>query len=320
MQRVTSQRRIVIALGGNALLRRGETPTIQVQRANARRAAESIAAIAPGNEIILTHGNGPQIGLLALQPAGEGGRVPLDVLNAETDGMIGYLLEQELINALGEPRIATVLTQIEVDAGDPAFQKPTKFIGPLYAEAEAQALAAAHGWAMAQDGSRWRRVVPSPEPRAILEIEAIRTLVAARMLTICAGGGGIPVTRGSDGRYRGIECVVDKDFTSALLAEALSADVLLMLTDVAAACVDFGTPAARGIQRASPAQLAALPFPAGSMGPKVEAARRFASRPGCRAGIGRLDQVRELLEGRAGTTVEPDCRQLLLAPSAQPAT
>lgn len=304
--------RIVIALGGNALLRRGEPATIETQRHNARCAAESIAAIAHGNEIILTHGNGPQIGLLALQAAASGAaQVPLDVLNAETDGMIGYLLEQELINALGECRTVTVLTQIEVDPADPAFRQPTKFIGPVYDAAESQRLAIAQGWAMAQDGAHWRRVVPSPEPRGILEIGAIRTLVQTGLVTICAGGGGIPVARAADGRYQGVECVVDKDFSSALLAEELGAGCLLMLTDVPAVCTGFGTPAAREIRRASPSQLAAFQFPAGSMGPKVEAARRFASGTGRRAGIGRLDDVRNLLEGRAGTMVSADCAQLL---------
>lgn len=296
--------RIVIALGGNALLKRGESPDIEVQRRNARSAASSIAGIAPGNELVLTHGNGPQIGLLALQSAeGAGGPLPLDVLNAETDGMIGYLLEQELINALGHTRIVTVLTQVEVDAVDPAFGHPTKFIGPMYDRAQAERIGAQRGWTMAQDGAQWRRVVASPEPRGILEIDAIRGIVGAGLVTLCAGGGGIPVTRAADGRYHGIECVVDKDYTSALLAEALGADCLVMLTDVAAVFTAFGTPEAREIRNATPAQLAALPFPAGSMGPKVEAACRFARTPGRSAFIGRLDDVRNILDGRAGTRV-----------------
>lgn len=297
--------RIVIALGGNALLKRGEAPSIDTQRRNARRAAQSIAAIAPGNELIITHGNGPQIGLLALQDAvGSGGARPLDVLNAETDGMIGYLLEQELINALGgECRVVTVLTQVEVDPADPGFSHPTKFIGPVYDEAEAQRVAAARGWQMARDGAHWRRVVASPEPRDILEIGAIRTLVSAGLVTLCAGGGGIPVQRTAEGRYAGIECVVDKDLTSALLATRLHADCLMMLTDVPAVYEGFGTPQARELRRVTPAELAAHQFPAGSMGPKVEAACRFVQGGTRRACIGSLDDVRNILQGRAGTTV-----------------
>jgi carbamate kinase len=296
--------RIVLALGGNALLRRGEPPTIEAQRANARRAAQSIAAIAPGNELILTHGNGPQIGLLALQGDPGSGAMPLDVLNAQTDGMIGYLLEQELVNALaGQCRVVTVLTQIRVDPADAGFHHPTKFIGPVYDAVESQRVAAARGWTMARDGAHWRRVVASPEPRGILEIDAIRTLVLAGFMTICAGGGGIPVQRTVDGRHEGVECVVDKDLTSALLARQLHADCLMMLTDVPAVYTGFGTPAARELRRVTPDQLAAFEFPAGSMGPKVEAACRFVLGGSPRACIGRLDDVRNILEGRAGTTV-----------------
>lgn len=297
--------RIVLALGGNALLQRGEPATVEVQRRNARAAAEAIAEIATDNELIVTHGNGPQIGLLALHSAGDASAwaPPLDVLNAQTDGMIGYLIEQELINALKGCGVATLLTQTEVDALDPAFGQPTKFIGPGYAFEESQRVAAAHGWAMARDGQRWRRVVPSPEPKSILELAAIRHLVTAGFVTICAGGGGIPVTRSAAGRYEGIECVVDKDYTSALLADLLDADCLMLLTDVAAVQRDFGTPKAQDIRRATPGELELLNFPAGSMGPKVAAACRFAARYARRACIGRLDEVRRILEGRAGTTV-----------------
>jgi carbamate kinase len=306
--------RIVIALGGNALLKRGEAATIETQRSNARRAAESIACVAAGNELILTHGNGPQIGLLALQAANSGASVPLDVLNAETDGAIGYLLEQELINALGEPRVATLLTQVRVDPSDSAFGQPTKFIGPVYDAEESQRVARSRGWTMAQDGKHWRRVVASPMPLDILELRAIRHLLQAGLVTICAGGGGIPVTQTRDGRYQGIECVVDKDLTSALLAERLDADWLLMLTDVRAVCAGFGTAAEQEIRSASPAHLAEFDFPAGSMGPKVEAARRFAARGGRHASIGRLDDVNNILKGCAGTTVSADCRNLSFGP------
>jgi carbamate kinase len=309
--------RIVIALGGNALLKRGEPQTMEVQRRNARAAAQAIAQVAPGNELVLTHGNGPQIGLLALQTSGGGAAAyPLDVLGAETDGMIGYMLEQELINALGECRVATLLTQVEVDAADPAFKQPTKFIGPQYDAAESQHVVIANGWTMAMDGRRWRRVVASPEPRQILELRAIRHLVEAGLLIICAGGGGIPVARTHGGPYQGIECVVDKDFTSALLAEQLAADCLLMLTDVPAVYEGFGTAQAREIRHASPGDISAAGFPPGSMGPKIEAACRFARSGARRACIGNLADVQAILEGHAGTTIAATLRTTANVPAA----
>jgi carbamate kinase len=313
--------RLVIALGGNALLQRGEPATAEVQRRNARKAAQAIAAVAAQHEIIVTHGNGPQIGLLALQNGtGNSPTYPLDVLGAETDGMIGYVLEQELINALGECRVATLLTQIEVSSLDPAFQKPTKFIGPGYDDGvESRRMADARGWSMAQDGPRWRRVVASPEPRQILALRAIRELMSAGFVTICGGGGGIPVTRSDKGFYQGVECVVDKDLTSALLADQLDADCLLMLTDVPAVFTDFGTPEAREIRQASAGDLSPLHFPAGSMRPKIEAARRFASRSGRRACIGRLGDVQRILDGSAGTTISADFGEVAFAaPPCEP--
>lgn len=303
-----SEMRIVVALGGNALLKRGEAQTLEVQRRNARVAARAIATIANDHELIVTHGNGPQVGHLALQTAMAGGEppYPLDILGAETDGMIGYVLEQELNNALGERRVATLLTQVEVDRSDPAFLKPTKFIGPVYGAAEARQLAATHNWTVAMDGDRWRRVVASPEPRDILEIRAIRKLSSSGFVTICAGGGGIPVTRSAGDQFEGVDCVVDKDLTSALLAERLDADCLLMLTDVPAVYTDFGTAKARQIRSARPVDLEPYHFPSGSMGPKIMGAVRFARRGARRACIGRLDDVRGLLEGRTGTTISED--------------
>jgi carbamate kinase len=299
--------RIVVALGGNALLQRGEPLTAEGQRRNARLAAASIAQIASGNELVITHGNGPQIGFLALQAAAAAGAAqPLDVLGAETHGMIGYILEQELANELPAWRVATLLTQTEVDPQDAAFNTPTKFIGPVYEAADAERLAALNHWHIARDGKGWRRVVASPEPKGILEISAIEHLVTGGFVTICAGGGGIPVARTAAGRYDGVECVVDKDYTSALLAHLLQADCLLMLTDVAAVQTGFGTPEARQIRSARPGELAKHDFPAGSMGPKVTAACRFVTVPGRRACIGRLDQVRQILAGTAGTTVTGD--------------
>lgn len=312
--------RIVVALGGNALLRRGEPLTMEVQRRNARAAAASIARIAADHELIVTHGNGPQVGLLAMQAAGAppGAQYPLDVLGAETEGMIGYVLEQELINALGRCNVATVLTQTEVDPADPAFADATKFIGAVYDATEARRLAALNHWTIAQDGAGWRRVVPSPEPKGILEIGAVKTLVEAGFVTICAGGGGIPVARLPSGRYEGVECVVDKDYTSALLANLLGADCLLLLTDVAAVQCDFGTPRAREIRQASARELPHLGFPAGSMGPKVGAACRFAISSGRSACIGRLDQVEAILQGQAGTTVTSYTDGIILAHPREP--
>jgi carbamate kinase len=296
--------RIVVALGGNALIQRGGPADFAEQQRNVARAAVAIAAIAPGNEVVITHGNGPQIGMLALLDASapESQRATLDILGAETDGMIGYLLERELMNALGHPLVATLLTQVEVDPEDPAFDKPTKFIGPGYSQADAHRLAAERGWSIARDGERWRRVVASPKPLHIIEHEAVEHLLHAGFVTVCVGGGGIPVIRDDDG-LKGAECVVDKDLASALLAENIRADTLLMLTDVDGVYRNFGRPDAERIRRVSPNALRSHAFPAGSMGPKVEAACRFARIPGARAYIGSLGSVAETFSGNSGTLI-----------------
>jgi carbamate kinase len=300
--------RVVIALGGNALLRRGEAADAGTQRHNVVAAVEALAAVAREHELIITHGNGPQVGLLALQ--GEAYRdvapYPLDVLGAESEGMIGYLLDQELVNALGGRRVATLLTQVIVDADDPAFGQPTKFIGPVYDGATARRFAAERGWKVRPDGPHWRRVVPSPDPRAIVELPTIRLLVEAGVLVVCVGGGGIPVVVDRDGRLRGVEAVIDKDRAAALLAIGLGADALLLLTDVAAIERDHGTPDATPLSRATAAELGALALPPGSMGPKAEAAAWFAEATGGHAAIGSLRDARHVLEGLAGTTVVPE--------------
>jgi carbamate kinase len=295
--------RIVIALGGNALIRRGEPADARVQEQNVARAAAAIASVSRRNQIVVTHGNGPQIGLLALLDASapRAQRSTLDVLGAETDGMIGYLLQRELMNALGHSQVVTLLTQVEVDRSDPAFTRPTKFIGPVYSESEARQLAATRGWSIAADGGHWRRVVPSPEPRRIVEGAAIEHLVAAGFVAVCVGGGGIPVAREPTGSLIGVECVIDKDRSSALLAESLGADCLLMLTDVDAVYAGWRTPNEAPIRVATPDAMARHSFPAGSMGPKVEAACRFVTRTGQRAYIGALDRVAQILEGTSGT-------------------
>ncbi|MBM3530381.1 MAG: carbamate kinase [Alphaproteobacteria bacterium] len=299
--------RLAIALGGNALLRRGEPMTAEAQRANVRRAVKALTPIALEHEVVVTHGNGPQIGLLALQQvAGTAADpFPLDVLGAQTEGMIGYLIEQELDNALPDDRpVASLLTRVRVDRGDPAFKDPSKFVGPLYGKSEADALAARNAWTFRKDGERWRRVVPSPHPLEIREVRVIAMLMERGVTVVCAGGGGIPVVEQADGSEVGVECVIDKDHASALLARLLGAQGLIMLTDVAAVQLGFGTAQARAIRRAAPAMLKAHAFPAGSMGPKVEAACDFAEATGGFAAIGALEDAEAILDGRAGTRIE----------------
>jgi carbamate kinase len=297
---------VVVALGGNALLRRGQPADVTAQRANVTTAVEAIAELAAEHDVVVTHGNGPQVGLLALQ--GEAYTdvtpYPLDVLGAETEGMIGYLLDQELVNRLGGHRqVATLLTQVIVDADDPAFTRPEKFIGPIYDDDAAHGLASARGWAIAPDGRYWRRVVASPAPRSIVELRTIRILLDAGVVVVCAGGGGIPVVVGRDGRLRGVEAVVDKDRAAALLAEGLGAHALLMLTDVEAVQAGYGTPDARPLTDVHPDELAELAFAPGSMGPKIDAACQFADRTGRMAGIGALADAAAILRGERGTRV-----------------
>ncbi|SNR57816.1 carbamate kinase [Puniceibacterium sediminis] len=298
---------VVAALGGNALLRRGEPMTAQAQRANVKRAAVALAAVVrAGHQLVITHGNGPQVGLLALQGASykPDEAYPLDVLGAETEGMIGYMIEQELENALGHDRpVATLLTQVLVDRSDPAFGKPTKFVGPVYEREEAEARAKAAGWAIAADGSKWRRVVASPRPLNIPHIPVLKLLLDQGVIIICAGGGGIPVIQRDDGSLVGVEAVIDKDAASALLARQLGADALLLLTDVDGVYRDFGTDSARRIAHLTPPEADALGAPAGSMGPKLSAGCDFALAGGF-TGIGQLEDALGILDGQAGTRIE----------------
>lgn len=299
--------RIVVALGGNALLKRGEPMTAQAQHTNVRIAAAALADLACDHQIIVAHGNGPQVGLMALQAASFAPETlwPLDILGAETEGMIGYLIEQELMNALPKGTdCATLLTRVEVDGNDPAFNQPTKPIGPVYSAEEAEVVRAKHSWSMvAESKGGMRRVVPSPLPVAILGIAPIRLLVEAGVCVICAGGGGIPVVRKENGQMQGVEAVIDKDRTSALLAQALDADVLLMLTDVEAVFRDWGGPDQAPIGSATPDELDKMSFPTGSMGPKITAACDFARGGGKMAGIGLLQDARAIVEGLTGTRV-----------------
>lgn len=299
--------RVVVALGGNALLKRGEPMTAEIQRANVRKAAAALAGLSRRHDIVVAHGNGPQVGLLALQASAykDVAPYPLDILGAESVGMIGYLVEQELANALAPgTKLATLLTQIEVDPDDPAFARPEKPIGPVYDDTEAAKMRGDHGWPLVEEAKgRWRRVVPSPLPKRITQIETIRLLVDFGVTVICAGGGGIPVVRNPAGDIVGVEAVIDKDRAAGLLAEQLGADAFLMLTDVDAVYEGWGTPGQRPIRHVRPDRIDAAAFPAGSMGPKVEAACLFASTPGRIAGIGRLEDAAAILEGTAGTLI-----------------
>ena len=301
--------RIVVALGGNALLRNDETLTAENQRHNVNIAAKALAPIAREHELIITHGNGPQVGLLALQGAAYKANeaYPLDILDAETEGMIGYLIEQELINVLPADRpCATLLTQIEVDPKDPAFFQPTKPIGPVYDETEANKLTRERGWSMAQDGKHFRRVVASPRPQCIFELGVIELLVNQGVVVICAGGGGIPIVKRDDGSLVGVEAVIDKDLASSLLARELKADVLIMLTGVDAVYKDWSEPEARAIHRISPRAIRQFTFAPGSMAPKVEAASEFVEQTGGIAGIGQLKDAAKILTGEAGTVIASD--------------
>jgi len=300
-------KRVVVALGGNALLRRGEPMTMANQRRSIAAACEALAPVALRHQLVISHGNGPQVGLLALQAHAydQESAAPFDVLGAQTEGMIGYLIEQELGNLLPfEQPLATMLTMCEVDPHDAAFADPSKFVGPVYTEAEAKELARRHGWTVKPDGEHWRRVVPSPLPLRVFQLRPIRWLVEQGCVVICAGGGGIPTMYEPGGnRLVGVEAVIDKDRASAVLARELEADLLVIATDVDGLYLDWGTPQQRAVARANPDHLSRLDFASGSMGPKVSAAVEFARLTGHEAVIGSLKDVAKLLEGDAGTRV-----------------
>ncbi|NCF66803.1 MAG: carbamate kinase [Chloroflexi bacterium] len=300
--------RVVVALGGNALLKRGEPMTADVQRENVKIAARALAPVAGEHELVLSHGNGPQVGLLALQSDAykEVEAYPLDVLGAQTQGMIGYMIEQELGNLLPiEKPFASLLTMVEVDPNDPAFQNPTKFVGPVY-EKVAERLAEEKGWSIKQDGQYWRRVVPSPLPRQIFEHRPIKWLLEKGTIVICAGGGGIPTMYDLEKKNTliGVEAVIDKDYCTALLARDVEADLYIMATDIDGVYLDWGTPDARKIDRITHTELESYDFAAGSMGPKVAAACAFARVTGRRAAIGALADIEAIVAGEAGTNVE----------------
>jgi carbamate kinase len=298
--------RIVVALGGNALLQRGEKPDAAIQIEHVRTAARALAPLASQHELIICHGDGPQVGMLAMESENDpalSGAYPLDVLVAQTQGMIGYWLSQGLRNAGVTKPIVCLVTQTIVDSADPAFRAPTKFVGSVYDHTHAQELAQRHGWAIAADGANWRRVVASPEPQRLVEQETISRLLADGTVVICGGGGGAPVFEGPTGQLTGVPAVVDKDYVAALLAVTVNADRLVVLTDVPAIMTHFGTPQATALGSVSIEELAAMQFPAGSMAPKIEACRRFVAATGARASVGALADAAALLDGTAGTTI-----------------
>ena len=297
--------RVVVALGGNALLQRGQVLNAENQRGNIRVSATALAAVHADHELIIAHGNGPQVGLLALMEAAYAAvdPFPLDVLGAETVGMIGYMIEQELGNIIpADDHIVTILTQVLVDPADPAFLHPSKPVGPIYDREGAQRLQREKGWSIAPDGEYFRRVVPSPLPQRIIEIDAIRMLVEHGIVVICAGGGGIP-TAYSGNKLFGVEAVIDKDLASGLLARSLNAEMFVMLTDVDYVYTGYGTENQRAILAAHPDALQELPFASGSMGPKVKAACRFVRETGRKSAIGRLRNLCDIVEGKSGTLI-----------------
>lgn len=298
---------LVVALGGNALLKRGEPLDASIQRANIASAAASLSVAARDHCLVVTHGNGPQVGLLALQNEAyrEVAPYPLDVLGAETEGMIGYVLDQHLANHLPHGHVATLLTQVVVDGNDPAMLAPSKPIGPVYDEQQARHLAALRGWTMVPDGTYWRRAVPSPKPLEIVELPVIRLLTLHGVTVVCSGGGGIPVVRDGEG-LRGIEAVIDKDATSSLLARGLDAVHLILLTDVSGVATGWGTDHEQWLRTIAPRTLRGLEFAGGSMQPKIDAVCDFVEATGRRASIGSLDELAAILEGAAGTAVFPD--------------
>ena len=311
--------RIVVALGGNALLKRGEPMTAQNQSANIRLAAEQLAKVKPKNELIISHGNGPQVGLLALQHAAyyaQDSKIepyPLDVLVSQTVGMIGYMLQQELTNLLPTTPTQTLVTQVIVDEHDPAFSKPSKPIGQVYTQAEAEKLAAEKGWTVMPDGQYYRRAVPSPKPQDVTGINAVKALLAQDHIVICGGGGGVPCVKNAQGQLTGVEAVVDKDLATAVIANQLDADLFIIATDVNAACVNFQKEGERKIAKANPAALETLSaeFAAGSMGPKVQAVINFVKATGKDAAIGSLSDIEDIVAGKAGTRVSLSANEVV---------
>ena len=295
---------LVVALGGNALLKRGQPLEAELQQQNIELAAQQLAALSEAWRIVLVHGNGPQVGLLALQNEAYTATrpYPLDILVAETQGMIGYLLQQALQNRLPHRSIACLLTQVLTDSHDPAYHSPSKYIGPSYQQADLARLDPS--WQIKPDGHYFRRVVASPLPKKIIDAPAIADLLARDHLVICCGGGGVPVIE-QEGKRQGTPAVIDKDLAAAMLAEQLEADALLILTDAKAVYTDWNTPQQRAITDIHSRELAALSFEKGSMGPKVHACCAFVDKTQGLAGIGALDDALDILTGKQGTRIHP---------------
>lgn len=301
--------RILIALGGNALLRRGEAMAYETELANVRKASRQILSLCRTHEVIITHGNGPQVGLIALQQEAfkEVAPYPLDAMGAQSIGLIGYMIQKELTGLLGaDSKIISVLTQTEVWPDDPAFAHPSKPVGPVYDKAAADQLIKTHGWVMAKDNHHYRRVVASPDPKRILGLSALKTLVESGHLVICCGGGGIPVYFDANGALIGAEAVIDKDLSSSLLASSLCADLFVIATDVKGIYLNWAQTEQKLIKQTSPSFLRKEHFAAGSMGPKVEAVCRFVEKTGKRAVIGSLEEINNLTAGLSGTRIGPD--------------
>ncbi|MFC4909247.1 carbamate kinase [Actinomadura gamaensis] len=301
--------RVVVALGGNALMQRGDKPDAETQRANVQTAVKALTPLAERHELIITHGNGPQVGVLSLESINDPNLsrpYPLDTIGAETQGMIGYWMLQALQNALPGRQVLALVNQTLVSAVDPAFDDPTKFVGQVYSREEAHKYAEEYGWTVKPDGEYWRRVVPSPKPQRVIETRLIRQAVRTGTVVVCAGGGGVPVFRNDVGQLEGVEAVIDKDLTAALLAETLEADTFLILTDVPNVVRGFGTPNAEPITHTTPFELRSEDFPAGSMGPKIDAVCGFVEKTGDMAAIGKLEQCMDILDGAAGTIITPN--------------
>jgi carbamate kinase len=296
---------VVIALGGNALLQRGEPLESELQRKNVKLTAAAIAKLAKKHDVVICHGNGPQVGLLALQSEAytKVKPYPLDILDAESQGMIGYLIQQELGNRLPNKSVVTLLTQIAVDKNDPAFKNPTKFIGPVYDKEQAENIQKERGWNIAQDGRYWRRVVPSPKPKEIIELDIAQNLIDQGVITIFGGGGGIPVIKDKNNKLQGVEAVIDKDNTASLIATKINADALIILTDVEGVYINWGEPNDKIIKEASPKNLEEIGFASGSMRPKVTASCNFVNATDKFAAIGKLSKLEDIIAGKSGTRV-----------------
>lgn len=298
------KKKLVIALGGNALLQRGEVLSAENQQRSIQVFAQRVATLARDYQLVIVHGNGPQVGLLALQNAAytESPAWPLDILVAESQGMIGAAIAQALTQNVGNSSVTTLMTRVEVDPQDEAFAAPGKYIGPVYQPDQQAELEQRYGWTMKADGQYIRRVVPSPMPQNILDSDAIRILVEAGHTVICCGGGGVPVVAQGEG-YQGTEAVIDKDLTAAVLANAINADHLLILTDADAVYEHWGTPQARALRHVTTEELAPFAAPDGAMGPKAAAVIQFVKQTGRSAFIGALKDAPQILTGEKGTCV-----------------